>query len=410
MDIEITPQKSDGLERLIQVRVPAEAVRDAEDQAARRYASTVRLPGFRPGKAPAAMIKRRFKDAIRQQVLESLVQEAFKEVMDREKYDVASQPHVHDVKFEEGQPLSFELHLEIRPEITINRTSGFQIERKPAEVTDATVTEQLDQMREQKAAWSPVEEKPRPGDMVTVQLALPDESGSLAESKEYRIVLGGDQAIPGVEELIMTLSPGETAEREVRWPDDFPDESQRGVSKPVRVTLEEVKRKALPALDDDFAREVGDFESLDALKAAVRKDLEANAEREADASVRQQLVEQIIAANPFDVPPSWVSQLVNAYLQAYQIPEEGSDRFRQEFRPMAERQVRRDLVVETIARKEGLAATEADVDGRVAEVAAARNVEPGEVYASLQKAGRLKEIEQGITEDKVFKWLIDQNS
>jgi len=410
MNIEITPQKSDGLERLIQVRVPVETVRDAEDQAARRYASTVRLPGFRPGKAPAAMIKRRFKDAIRQQVIESLVQEAFKEVMDREKYEVASQPHVHDVKFEEGQPLSFELHLEVRPEVTLSSTTGFRIERNVAQVTDATVTEQLDQMREQKAAWSPVDDKPQPNDMVTVQLALADESGKLSDSKEYRIVLGSDQAIPGVEELIMTLTAGETAERDVRWPDDFPDESQRGVTKPVRVTLEEVKRKTLPPLDDDFAREMGDFDSLDALKSAVRKDLESNAEREADASVRQQLVEEITAANPFDVPPSWINQLVSAYLQAYQIPEDGADRFRAEFRPVAERQVRRDLIVETIAKDQNLAATEADIDERVAEVAAARNTDPGQVYASLQKAGRLKEIEQGITEDKVFKWLIQQNS
>jgi len=105
MNIEITPKKTDGLERLIEVTVPVETVRDAEDQAARRYASSVRLPGFRPGKAPPAMVKKRFKDAIRQQVIETLVQEAFKEVMDREQLKVASQPHVHDLKFEEGQPL-----------------------------------------------------------------------------------------------------------------------------------------------------------------------------------------------------------------------------------------------------------------------------------------------------------------
>src|SRR5678815_1051369 len=108
MNIEITPKKTDGLERLIEVTVPLETVRDAEDQAARRYASSVRLPGFRPGKAPPAMVRKRFKDAIRQQVIETLVQEAFKEVMEREKLDVAAQPHVHDVKFEDDKPLTFE--------------------------------------------------------------------------------------------------------------------------------------------------------------------------------------------------------------------------------------------------------------------------------------------------------------
>jgi trigger factor len=384
-------------------------VRDAEDKAARRYASSVRLPGFRPGKAPAAVVKKRFKDAIRQEVIESLVQEAFQEVVDREKFKVASQPHVHDLKFEDGQPLSFELHLEVRPEVQLARTQGFRVSRNQATVTDDNVRDQLEQMREQKAAWSPLGEKPAPGDMVTVQLATADEAGEMPEPKEYRIVLGGGQAIPGVEELIMQIAPGETLEQSVRWPDDFPDEAQRGKTKPVRVTLQDVKRKSLPVLDDAFAGEVGDFESLDGLTATVRKDLEDHAKRDADAAVRQQLLDQIASANAFDVPPSWVNQLVDAYAQAYQVPDDEKDRFRNEFRTVAERQVRRDIIMETIAEREGLKATEADIDDRVSEVASKRGADPGQVYASLQKAGRLKEIEQSITEDKVFKWLLDRN-
>ena len=409
MNIEITPKKSDGLERLIEVTVPLEAVRAAEDDAAKRYASSVRLPGFRPGKAPAAMIKKRFKDAIRQQVLESLVQDAFKEVMEREKLQVASQPHVHDLKFEDGKPLSFELHLEVRPEIELARTQGFRVTRTLHPVADESVREQIEQMRDQKASWSPVEDKPAPGDMVRVRLATAEENGEFPEPREYPLVLGSGQAIPGVEELIMELKPGASAERSVRWPDDFPDESQRGKSKPVRLELLDVKRKSLPALDDAFAREVGDFESLDALNTTVRKDLEEHAAREADANVRQQLVDQIAAANPFDIPPSWVSRLIDGYVQAYQVPEEEKDRFRAEFRPIAERQVRRDLIIDTIAQTENLKATESDIDDRVAEVASKRGADPGQVYASLQKAGRLNEIEQSITEDKVFGWLMGRN-
>jgi len=409
MNIEITPKKTDGLDRMIEVRVPVETVRDAEDKAARRYATNVRLPGFRPGKAPPAIVKKRFKDAIRQQVIETLVQEAFQEVMDREKLKVASQPHVHDLKFEEGQPLSFELHLEIRPDVELTRVQGFRVTRTQPTVSDDTVREQVEQMRDQKATWMPVEDKPLPGDMVRVQLATAEESGEFPEPREYPLVLGSAQAIPGVEELIMEIKPGETAERSVRWPDDFPDEAQRGKAKPVRVHLLDVKRKSLPPLDDAFAREVGDFESLAALNTTVRKDLEENASREADASVRQQLVDQIGAANHFDVPASWVNQLIDGYLQAYQIPEEDRDRFRTEFRPVAERQVRRDLIIETIAERESLKATEADIDDRVSDVATKRGADPGQVYASLQKAGRLREMEQSITEDKVFKWLLERN-
>ena len=177
-----------------------------------------------------------------------------------------------------------------------------------------------------------------------------------------------------------------------------------------RVTVEEVKRKTLPALDDAFAREAGDFESLDVLRSTVREDLVKHAEREADAEVRQKLVDEIIAANPFDVPQSWVARLVDAYLETYQVPEEERERFRNEFRPMAERQVRRDLVVGAIAKREGLEASEADIDARVMEVAEKRGTEPGQVYASLSKAGRISELERNITEEKVFAWLTEKNT
>jgi trigger factor len=409
MNIEITPKKSDGLERLIEVRVPIETVRDAENRAAQRYATSARLPGFRPGKAPPAMIKKRFKDAIRQQVIESLVQEAYQEVIDREKLKVASQPHVHDLKFEDGQPLSFELHVEIRPDVALARTQGFRVTRTQSSVNDDAVREQVEQLREQKATWSPVDGRPSPGDMVRVELSTADENGEFPEAREYPLVLGAGQAIAGVEELIMQITAGETLEKPVRWPDDFPDEAQRGKTKPVRLHLLEVKHKTLPALDDAFARGVGDFDSLTALETTVRKDLEDHANRDADAAIRQQLVDQISAANPFDVPPSWVSQLIDGYAQAYQVPEGDRDKFRAEFRPIAERQVRRDLIIDTIAETEGLKASESDIDERVADVATKRNADPGQVYASLQKAGRLREIEQSITEDKVFAWLLERN-
>ena len=410
MNIQITPKKTEGVERLLEISVPAADVRNAEEQAARRYASRVRMPGFRPGKAPAAMVRKKFAQEIRQEALESLVQEAYKEVLEREKLNPVAQPHVHDLKCNEGEPLTFELHLEVRPEIALGRTTGFRVQKQATTVTDEQVREQIDHLRDQRAVWSPADDRPNAGDQVKVSLATADESGTIPEGQEYTVVLGAGQAIAGVEELIMEAKPGESVERPVKWPEDFPDEAQRGQTKMVRVTLHEVKRKSLPALDDAFAREVGDFDSLDALTTAVREDLARHVERESESAVRQALVDQIIDANPFDVPSAWVGQLVSAYMDAYQVPPEDRERFGQEFRPIAERQVRRDLVIDTIAEREKLAATEADIDERVAEVAAKRGADAGQVYASLQKAGRLREIERSITEDKVFKHLMEKNT
>lgn len=409
MNITITPTEQTGISRRLQISVPTETVASYEDQAAKKYASQVSLPGFRVGKAPPSMVRKRFAEAIRQEAIELVINEAFKEAVERESLKLASQPHVHDLKAEPGQPLEFELHCELRPELALSTVDGFTITRKEAPVNDELVDEQLERLREQKADWSPVEEKPAPGDMVNVVLATAEADGSMPEGRDYRLVLGGGQAIAAIEELIMEAGPGQTIERTVRWPDDFPDESQRGVSKMARVMVKDVKRKSLPALDDAFAREIGDFDTLDALKAAVRVDMGEHARREAEAEVRGQLIEKIVEANPFDVPNSWVNQLIEGYMNMYQVPDAEKQRFAGEFRPMAERQVRRDLIIDTLAERESLTASASAVDARIEEMAKARNADPGAVYAQLQKAGRLQEIERELTEERVFAWLLEKN-
>jgi trigger factor len=410
MDIQITQREQAGAERHVDVVVPAEAVREVEERLARRYTSQARLPGFRPGKAPPAMVRKRFASEIRQDTLQEVVQEAYKQVMEREKLEPVTQPHIHDLKFEPGEPLAFTLHMEVRPEVKLEKLDGFTIRRASTDVTDDMVQEQLDALRDQKAVWAPVEDRPMSGDRVSVALAVSDASGQVGEAHDVpSLELGKEQAIPGIEEIIMEARPGETIERPVKWPDDFPDEAQRGATKTVRVTVKEVKRKTSPELDDAFAREVGDFDSIDALREAVRNDVTTSVTRDAETQTRAQLLDQIIDANPFDVPPSWVRQLIEGYAKAYQVPEQDIERFAQEFRPLAERQVRRDLVVETVARDQNLRATEADVDERVSTMATERGVEPGKLYSALQQSGRLQELEHQITEERVFAWLLERN-
>jgi trigger factor len=410
MDIEVTSRKSEGVERRLGISVAASRVADAKQRATRRVAGQVRLPGFRPGKAPVAVISKKFAGEIQQEALESLMREAYQMVIESEKLEPVTQPHAHDVKYEDGQPLTFELHCEVKPVIELARLSGFKVKRNSAAVTEQMVMDQIAELRDQRATWTPVEEKPHEGDMVTVQLAVADETGVVPDGKEYRIVLGSGQAIAAIEEVIMELAPGAHTERSVKWPDDFPDAEQAGKSKQVRVVLNDVKRKVLPVLDDALARELGDFESLDALTKAVREDLEAQAVRESDAAVRTALIDEIIGANQFDVPPTWVRDLVSHYAEAYKIPAEEQEKFATEFRSMAERQVRRDLIVETIAQREKLVAEEKDVDAKVAEMAAKRGADAGQVYSALQKAGRLREIERGITDDRVFEFLLAKNT
>lgn len=410
MEIQITATKAEGAERRLQVAVPAARVAEARNKAAARVSKQVRIPGFRPGKAPAAMVKKQYAQAIDQEAVEALLREAFEQVLAKEQLDLATQPHAHDVKFGEDESLSFELHCEVRPKLELTKLEGFRVMRPKTDATDEMVQEQLDRLLEQRATWTPVEGKPSEGDLVTVTLATAEEDGTIPEGREYRIVLGAGQAIAGIEELVLGLTPGQTVEQSVKWPDDFPDEAQRGKTKPVRATLTEVKKKSVPALDDAFAAEMGDFASLQALKDTIRTDVAENLKREADAASRTQLLDEIVTANPFDLPPSWVKQMVQAYAEAYRIPQEEILKFGDEIKGMAERQVRRDLILDTLAEKHSLAAQESDVDAKVAEMASKRGEDAGKLYASLQKAGRLRELERSITEERVFAWLLERNT
>ena len=409
---EITVEKTaeDSASKSLRVTVPVDRVQQAEAKAVQYYAKRARLPGFRPGKAPVAVVRKRFNDAIRQTVLEEVLRESWETAKTAESLKPITDPSIRNLKFEDGSPIEFDLLVEVRPEIKLERVGGFRVERRVQPVTDAAVDEQLARLQEQKAAWLPVTgEQPSPGQMVRVEVA-PLEDGNPATPQPYDLVLGQNQAIPELEERIMALRPGESADSEVRFPDDHPDEARRGQTRRVRVTLHEVKRQELPALDDAFAREVGDFEDLAALRSAVRQDLEREAAREADAQVRQALLGQVIEANQVPAPESLVHRLMHGYAEMYRIPQEQLGGFEQQFHAVAETQVRRDLALDALVEAQGLKATEAELDARIAQLAEARGVPVAELYGNLQKANRLGELERSITEEKAFAYLLSQST
>jgi trigger factor len=409
---QITVEKTaeDSASKSLHVTVPVDRVREAEARALKYYAKRARLPGFRPGKAPDTVVRKRFGDAIRQTVLEEVIRESWETAKTSESLKPITDPAIRNLKFEEGSPIEFELHVEVRPELKLERIGGFKLERRVAPVPDGAVAEQLAHIQEHKATWIPVEgAKPAPGQMVRVEVA-PIENGVVGPSQPHDLVLGDNQAIPELEEQIMSLLPGESTEAEVRFPDDHPEESRRGQSRRVRIALHDVKRQELPPLDDALAREAGDFENLDALRAAVRQDLEREASREADAGVRQQLMSQIVEANRIEAPHSLVHRLMHGYAEMYKVPEAQLPGFEQQFHQIAETQVKRDLAMDALVEAHGLRATEAELDQRINAMAEARGAPVAQVYASLQKANRLQELERVITEEKVFDFLLKQST
>jgi len=409
-DIVVKKTHAEPGETSLAVTVPPESVRAAEERATRAYQQRARLPGFRPGKAPAAVVRKKFAEDIRQQALQELVQESWRAAVEQEKLKPIADPHIHNLKWEEGAPVTFELHVEVKPELKLERLGGFRLTRTAPAVTEAQVDAQLNELREQRAPWTPVlGEKPKSKDLVHVTIAT-REGTEAKDPQPYQLVLGEGRAIPDVEERIMGLVPGETVDATVRFPDDFAEEAKRGQTRDVRITLQEVKQQQLAELDDAFAREVGDFESLAALRQAVSEDLRKEAERDADAKVRAELIEQIVSANTVTAPRPLVERALYVYAQAYGVPEERWPKFAEEFRPVAEAQVRRDLVLDHVMDAQQLRATEAELDQRIQELAERRGMAPGQLYASLEKAKRLRDVERSITEEKVFAFLLSQST
>jgi trigger factor len=409
-EILVRKTRTEPGEASLEVTIPPDNVKAAEERATKFYQERARLPGFRQGKVPAAVVRKKFAEGIREETLRELVQESWRVAQKQEELKPIADPHIHNLKWEEGSPVTFEFHVELKPELTLQRLGGFRLTRTVPAITAAQVDAQLNAMREQRAPWTPVaNEKPKPKDLVDVTIAG-RENGEVKDPQPYQFVLGEGRAIPDVEERIMALLPGESVDATVKFPDDFAEEAKRGQTRDVHLTLREVKRQELPALDDAFAREMGDFESLEALRTAVAADLGKEAEREADAKVRTALVQEIVEANNVVAPRPLVERVLGAYAQAYEIPEERWQQFAQEFRTVAESQVRRDLVLDYVVESQNLRATEAEVDQKVQELAERRGVPAAQLYASLEKAKRLRDIARSITEEKVFSYLLSQST
>ncbi|MES2124167.1 MAG: trigger factor [Gemmatimonadota bacterium] len=410
---EITYQTTaeDIASKSLAVTVPLERLAAAERRAVREYTRQARLPGFRKGHAPEPVVRKKFEQEIKRSVLEDALRESWETILKETGLQPTGDPQVRNVHYHDGAPLTFDLLIEVRPALTLTTTGGFTLTRTVPAVTDEMVQEQLEKIREQKATWSPLDAvQPKPGNLVSVTVTTLEEGKEPAESQPYGLVLGEGQTIPDVEEQIMQLLPGGVVDADVRFPEDHPEAARRGESRRVRIALHEVKEQQLPALDDAFARELGDFDSLEALRTRIREDLDAEAVRSADQGVRDQLVQRLIEANAVPAPPSLVHRLVHAYAEGYRIEAAQFETFASSFEPVAQEQVKRELVLDAVTTAQNLRASEDDLDARIAEMAAARGVEPGKLYASLQQGKRLGELERTITEEKVFHWLLEQST
>jgi trigger factor len=403
LQVEIHNHGSWG--RHLKITVPADRLETERHNAARRLAQQVRLPGFRKGKVPTQVLEKKFGGAVEQEMLEKVMGNAYREVIQREGLQPITQAAIENVDYKPGEDLKFDVHFEVRPEVELNRLGGFTVRRPPVVVGDEQIDRVLQRLREEHATWNPINagEAVVVGDMAVVEITAL-EGPSANQPRRYQVFLGQEQVRPEIEEVIRTLTPGEQGEFTVELPEGE-DESSLKPNR-IRVNLIEAKRAEYPEFNDEFAQSLGSFESMSSLRERVREDMEREAVTEAERAVRQDLVSQIVDANPFDVPDSMVSQ----YLDQMIRPRKGEDparmeEFKQAAYPGAQQALKRMLVVDRVADLESLRATPAELDQKIEEVASRVGQPVDALRAQFQKSGRLGEIEEQITEEKVFDYL-----
>lgn len=409
--LRIDLEEKERWRRTMSVTVPASVVSAERRKVIDRLSGRLKLPGFRSGKIPASVVEQRYGPAVNQEVLDQLIGDAYEKALEQESISPISRGEVEEVRFEPDEDLVFSISFDVQPEFEISRLGGFAVQRPDPTVEEDDVGRVLQRLRDQNGAWAPVEEgTPETGDLVSVTVERLVDGEPAGEPHHYDLVLGEDDAIPDVEAALHTLEPGRTDTFQVTFPEDFPAEEQRGQEQTLRITLKARKVRELPELDDAFARSLGDFEDVEVLRARIREDLESEAEEQAESAVRGQLVQNLLDANPFEVPDSMVERYMDSMLGDVEgVDPEKLARAREEIRPRAERSVKRILLVDRIAGSQELGATEDEIDERIEEIAEKNDTTPSEVYARLQRSGRLEVIERELTERKVFEFLKEQS-
>ena len=263
-----------------------------------------RLPGFRKGKVPRSMIKLHFSDDVKQEVARSLIPEVYRQALDETRLKPVEEPDLQEVTLEENAPLSFSAVVEIKPAIALGAYTGLAVTHAPKPLGDEEVDEAINHFREQHAEFRAVERTADLGDLVIMDYTLTPEGMDAREEKDYSFLLGQGSVLPEIEEAVIGLAAGGSRNIRLKFADDHRNEALRGKSGEATVTVKEVKEKILPAVDDEFAKGLGAFETVDALKEALRKDLQARRDRENRHGLEDAVVEALLASHEFQVPGS----------------------------------------------------------------------------------------------------------
>jgi trigger factor len=396
----------------VRVEIPTDIVNGEIDRIARDYARRAKIPGFRPGKAPARVVKQRFKEQILHDVLHDLVPRAVDDALRERGVEAVDTPDVRDVTIEEGQPLTFTATFDTLPPFDPGDLSTISLRRTAVAIDDAAVDGALQRLRERAGRFEAVEGRGVDhGDTVTLDLTRRDPNGPAEEHKDVAVEIGAKANPPGFDEQLLGLQTGETKEFTIQYPSDYPVGELAGTEVSYTVSVKALKRRVLPELDDEFAKDLGEFETLDALRARVREDLEHEGRHAAERDLRGDLMKALAARLPFDVPESLVHREMDRRVEdfARRLVDQRIDprtagvdwqAFRDSQHDVAREAIASALVLDEIARREPLTVSDDELAREVDRYAERTGRTPAAVRAALEKEGGLSRVASGLRREK----------
>ena len=417
--------------KALSVEIPPDIVEAEIERIAGRYGKTAKVPGFRPGKVPTHIVRQRFKDAILHDLAHEVIPRAIDDVLRERSIEPVDTPDVTDVVVEEGKPRSFKATFETLPAVEPGSYEGVSLHRKAAVLEVGEVDRTLSRLRQRAARFEPVEDRASDlGDTLLVDvvrtprqklIVMPGEAAEpeKPESMEnVSVELGSPANPPGFDEQLVGVTAGDEKTFDTTYPEDFTIEELRSQTVGYRVTVKGIRRRVVPPLDDELAKELG-LGSLDELRARVKQDLEHEAAHEADRQLRADLLKELSSRVSIELPVSMVDREIDRRLEEFvgRLFQQGVDpmkagidwkQFRDEQRSAAEDTVRAALLLDEIAKRESIAVTADDVRQEIEEYAAQSGREPAAVRAALEKEGGLGRIYAGLRRERTVKWLLEK--
>ena len=416
----LTSQPVNPCLREIAVEVPAETVAREMESLLAKYTKLARLPGFRKGKAPATIIRQRFAEELRSDVIEQLVPRFFREEVQRQKLEPISQPHVTNLEMQEGQPLRFKASFEVMPPIEVSGYQELRPEKAEVKVTDADVDEELEHIRQQRAKFITVEGTTlAEGDFAEVSFTgMPQGEGNKPITVDDVLVeIGGKNTVREFSENLRGASAGDERRFDVNYPADFADQRLAGKTVTYNVTIKAIKQKELPALDNDFAKSLGEFESVDALRKQIAESLEHERKHRAEHEAKDKLVDELVRRNEFPVPESLIERQVDVRLErglralaaqglrAEDMQKMDLPSLRAGQREAALKEVKASLILEKIAEAEKIEVSDQEIDGEIEALARQTRQTAEAIRARLTREGALDRIRGRLRNEKALDFL-----